>query len=186
MEDERIIELLFKRKESALIEIEIKYGGMYKQLMRNFVDLPEDVKECENDFLLAVWNSIPPNNPNSLPAYISRVARNIAINRLKYNKSKKRNASLTVALSELEECLPSTVREYDGDTERLGKIISKFLNDCDIEDRVLFVRRYFYCESVTEIAVRYGLKENTVSLKLFRMRKKLKKILQKEGAYEGD
>lgn len=183
--DEQIIDALFERDENILEQISNKYKKLYISVLRQILGSEEDVVECENDVLLAVWNSIPPNKPDNLAAYISKLARNISINRFKYNTRQKRGVGYTVVLHELSECIPDSssgndYTEYLKDKE-LEQILTDFVKSLDDETRVLFVRRYFYLESVGSLAKRYGFTENKVSVKLYRARNKLHKILQKEA-----
>lgn len=181
MDDGRIIELLFARSEEALAEISRRYAPLYRSLLREILADPSDVEECESDVLLALWNSIPPNRPDNLAAYISRIARNTGVSRLRRNTQKKRGAGYTVALCELEDCLPDpTADPADQEGERIRTVLSGFLRELEPETRVLFIRRYVYLESVTALAARFSLRENAVSARLHRARKKLRKILEKE------
>ena len=183
MDDVRIIELLFARSESALEEVSRKYSRLYMRILGGILVDAHDGEECANDLLLAVWNSIPPNRPRSLLAYVCKLARRIGIDRFRYNTGKKRNGEYTVSLTELSECLPSDepVAEDGERTSRIREVLSEFLRDCDAETRVLFVRRYVFLESVAELASRFALAENRVSVKLYRARKRLKKLLAREG-----
>ena len=183
MDDNRIIELLFERAETALDEVSKKYSRLYKGIIREVLSDECDVDECENDVLLAVWNTIPPNRPNSLPAYICKIARRIGINRFKYNTRQKRNTEYIVMLSELEECIPAEQTNNDSAerSEMIRAVLSEFLSSLDPETEILFIRRYMYLESVTDLAKRFELEENRISVKLYRARKKLKKVLKKEG-----
>lgn len=180
--DSEIVELLWARDERALSEISSKYSGLYIGIIRNALGNECDVQECADDLLLGVWNSIPPNRPDNLTAYIARLARRIGITRFRHNTRKKRSEGQTVILSELSECI-QTVPDSEGDGELAGlsEIISEFLGELDPEMRILFVRRYFYLESVASLAERFGLSENAVSVRLHRTRKKLEKALRKEG-----
>lgn len=183
MDDQKIIELLWERSETALDEISLRYSRLYKGIIREILCDDRDTQECANDLLLAVWNSIPPNRPDSLPAYICKLARRIGIDRLRHDTRQKRNGGYTVALSELEECLPAEA--LTGDDEETGRLIravlSEFVRSLDPETQILFVRRYIYLETVTELARRFEMKENRISAKLYRARKKLKRMLEKEG-----
>ena len=183
MDDNRIIELLFERAENALDEVSIKYSRLYKWIIREVLSDEGDVEECENDVLMAVWNTIPPNRPDSLSSYICKIARRISINRFKYSTRQKRNTGYTVMLSELGDCLPVDEPIDDGDerSELIGVLLSDFIRSLDPETEILFVRRYMYLESVTDLAKRFELDENRISVKLYRARKKLKKVLEKEG-----
>lgn len=181
MDDNRIIEALFARNETALTEISQKYSRLYKGIIKEMLSDECDVDECANDVLLAVWNTVPPNRPNSLPSYVCKIARHIGINRLKYNTRQKRNGVYTLVLSELEECLPDTKAEQSTSDGEISAVLNSFLQQLDPEAEILFVRRYIYLESVRDLALRFGISENRVSVKLYRARKKLKKLLIKEG-----
>ena len=183
MDDNKIIELLFQRSESALDEVARKYFPLYKGIIKGVLCDNCDIEECSNDVLLSVWNAIPPNRPDNLSAYICKIARRIAIDRYRYNTSKKRNSSYTVTLSELGDSLPSVSasNEYFNSDENVKNIISSFLHSLDAESEILFIRRYIYFESVASLAERFNIEENRVSVKLYRARKKLKKALEKEG-----
>lgn len=183
MDDNKIIELLFNRAENALDEITLKYAPLYKDIIRRTLRNESDIEECANDLLLAVWNSIPPNKPNSLAAYICKLSRRIGVDKLRYNTRQKRNSDYTVMLSELNDCLPQETRtapEFD-QNEKLKTVLTDFVRQLDPETRILFVRRYIYLESVTDLATRFEISENHISAKLYRARKKLKKSLEKEG-----
>lgn len=183
MNDTSIVEQLFARKESGLDELSQKYTRLYRGILGEMLADPCDIDECANDVLLAVWNSIPPNRPASLPAYICKIARRIGTDRLRYNTRQKRNTGYTVALSELEECLPAEPELTDGEGEnrQIRKILSDFIRGLEPETEVLFVRRYIYLETVADLAKRFDMNENLISVKLYRARKKLKKLLEKEG-----
>ena len=185
MEDYEIVDLLYLRSENALAELSAKYSQLYEGILRNLLYDAGNVEECANDVLLAVWNSIPPNRPDHLPAYICKIARRIGINRNRYEGRQKRNAAYTVTLSELDDCVPDrTAPEgFDEDGETIRAALSRFLSDLDTETRILFIRRYIYLETVSSLAERFEMRENHVSVKLLRARKKLKKLLQKEEIY---
>ncbi len=183
MDDRSLIQLLFKRDESVLKEISKQYSQLYNGIIRKILSDDCDVEECGNDVLLAVWNTIPPNCPNSLPAYICKIARNISVDRFRYNTREKRNAGYTVMLSELNYCLPAKNSKYNGqeNSDIIKSVLSEFLRNLDPETEILFIRRYIYLESVSELSLRFNIEENHISVKLYRARKKLKKVLEREG-----
>lgn len=182
MDDNIIIDLLFERTETALHEISHKYSRLYKGIIREIVGDECDVDECANDVLFAVWNSIPPNRPGSLLAYISKIARHTGIDKLRYNTRKKRDSGYTVMLSELEDCLTDETGANDNEgSETVRAVLSDFVRTLDPETQVLFIRRYIYLETVTALAERFDMNENHISVKLYRARKKLKNALEKEG-----
>ena len=181
LSDAAIIEGLFLRDETALQELSRKYARLYVSMLRELLNDEEDVKECGNDVLLAVWNSIPPARPAHLPSYVCTLARRIGINRYRHNTRQKRGGEYTVMLSELTDCIPDRSEPAARDTaERIGRAVSDFLRTQEADVRVLFVRRYFYMESVSELARRFDMSENVISVKLHRARKKLKKVLKQE------
>lgn len=183
MDDNKIIDLLFERAETALNEVSHKYSRLYKGIIKEILSDECDIDECANDVLLAVWNSIPPNRPNSLSAYVCKIARRIGVDKLRYNTRQKRNSNYIVMLSELDDCLTDEA-DIDDNTERnevIKSVLSDFVRALDPETQVLFIRRYVYLESVTSLAERFEMNENHISVKLYRARKKLKNLLEKEG-----
>ena len=181
MDDNRIIELLFRRDDTALKEIAAKYARLYQGVIRGVLSDDSDIEECGNDLLMAVWDTVPPQHPVSLPAYLCRIARRIGIDRLRYNTRQMRHSEYTVTLSELGDCLPAQTENAPEDNDAIRQVLSAFVRGLEPESRVLFLRRYVYLESVTELAERFDTTENRVSVKLYRARKKLKTLLEKEG-----
>lgn len=181
MEDCYIIELFWERSESALSEVSEKYARLYRSVLWEILSDDADMEECANDLLLALWNSIPPNRPDCLPAYVCTLARRIGIDRIRHDTRQKRNSDYTILLSELDDCLPSEPMDVQTDSAEIRRILSDFVRRLEPETQILFIRRYFYMESVAELAKRFKLSENRISVKLYRARIKLKKRLDKEG-----
>lgn len=182
LEDSKIIALFDERSEQAIVELDRKYGVAVKKTASNILYNKQDVEECANDTYLAVWNTIPPQKPKPLISYVCRIARNLAVNRAYAKAAAKRNAAYDLALDELEECIPSG---FDLETElearELSAAINRFLAGLPAEDRKLFVRRYWYSYSVTELAAITRTTPNRISVRLFRIREKLRRALLKEG-----
>lgn len=179
MDEKQIINLLFARSENALTELSSKYGRLCTQLAANIVNDRQDAEECVNDTWLGVWNSIPPNNPESLISYVCRLTRNIAVKRYRHNTAAKRNSSYDVVLDELSECLASSQDvESEVNESLLTETIEGFLDSLKQIDRVLFIRRYYFSDSYAEIAAQCGLSEKNVSVKLTRLRNKLRNYLK--------
>ena len=168
MEDSKILDLFFERSEQAIRELDQTYGAAVKKTAGNLLRDPQDVEECVNDAYLGVWNSIPPQRPDPLVSYVCRIVRNLAVSRLRSETAAKRNSSLDLVLEELE-------------AKELARAIDRFLAALSYPDRYLFIRRYWFADPVSEIAVQTGLRENRISVRLFRLREKLWKHLQKEG-----
>ena len=182
LEDSLIIDLFFERKEQALEELDSKYGHAVKKTASNILSDRLDVEECVNNTYLRCWNSIPPQNPNPLVSYVCRIARNLAVNRYHANKAEKRRGNYDLILDELEESIPSCMdMESETEAKELTAEVNLFLAGLGREDRILFVRRYFYADTVTELAAQTGDSANHISVRLFRLRGKLKKMLAKEG-----
>ena len=182
MEDERIIDLFFAREEEAIAALDRKYGAAVRKTAANILRDPQDTEECTNDTWLGAWNTIPPQRPAPLVSYVCRIARNLAVKKLRANTAARRNGSYDLALDELEECLPSDKDvEAELEVRELTAAIDRFLGTLSYEDRFLFVRRYFYADSVADIAAATHGSVNRTSVRLFRLREKLRKSLQKEG-----
>ncbi len=183
MEDFEIVELFLNRSESAVSELSKKYEKICKAMAKNILQSTEDAEECFNSALLAVWNSVPPSKPENLGGYFLKTARNIALNRLEYLAAEKRGGkNFEIALSELEETLKCEERlEEITENGILISEINRFLREISEEKRVIFVKRYWYLCSVSEIAKDLKISESKVKSVLFRTRKSLKKRLEKEG-----
>ena len=182
MDDKKIIGLLFSRSETAVTELEAKFGSAVKRLCFNILGNREDAEECANDTYLAVWNAIPPAQPSNLLPYVLKIARNISLKRVARNTAMKRDGRYDVCLSELEACLPSkdTV-EGEFDRNELVKMIESFALSLDSVDRALFLRRYWYFESAKDMSEALSMTENNINVRLVRIRKKLKKYLAERG-----
>lgn len=182
LEDSKIIELFFARVEQAIVELSAKYGTVCGRIARNILKNDLDAEECVNDTYLAAWNTIPPQKPNPLRTYIFRIVRNISIARYHANASVKRNSIYDVALDELESCLAAALTvEQEISAEELSLQIDRFLDTLDKENRVMFVRRYWYSDSISDIAEMFQITNHNVSVRLSRTRDKLKTHLKKEG-----
>ena len=182
MEDRAIISLLFARAEQALTELAKKFGSGLHRLAKNITGSEEDAQECVNDTYLALWNAIPPACPDPLSAYAYRTGRNIALKRHRGNTAAKRGNSYDLSLDELAGCVADYTASESLDARLLGDAISRFLTEESRENRVLFLRRYWFADSYAEIAARMGLSEKAVSSRLTRLRKQLRRFLTEKGA----
>ena len=182
MEDSKIIALFFARSEQAIAELSQKYGKLCMHIADNIFGNKQDAEECVNDAYLGAWNTIPPQKPNPLQAYICRIVRNTAITRYHANTAIKRNSHYDVALEELQYCLfaPETT-EAHLQAKELSHLLDRFLASLDTRSRVMFVRRYWYSDSVSDIATAFNMRPNSVSVQLSRIRNKLRKFLHQEG-----
>lgn len=175
MEDKKIIDLFFERSENAIKELDLKYGKLFFNLSNNIVNNKQDAEECVNDAYLGAWNTIPPQKPNPLLSYICRIVRNISIK--SYWKNKK-HSSYAISLDELEPFIcGNSVTESEIEVKELTRIIEKFLDTLSKENRIIFIKRYWFCDSYKDIAEYMGFSEKNISVRLARIRQKLKKHL---------
>lgn len=182
MDDISIIGLYWERSENAIKETDIKYGKLCNQLANNILNNKYDSEECVNDSYLTVWNTIPDARPNNFSAFLCRIVKNLSFKRLEHLTAQKRKPEMLISIDELQECIPSSANiENSYDAAELGKLISSFLRKQNDTHRNIFLRRYWYYDSVKDIAADYQFKAEKVSNILFQMRKKLKKFLEKEG-----
>lgn len=182
MEDQFIIEALYERSEKAIRLLDEKYGKLCKGIAFRILNNEQDAEECINDTFLAVWNAVPPENPNPLSAYISRICKNIALKKYHANTAKKRNSHYDLVLEELEECLAGC-ESVEGEiaAQELKQAINEFLSELKKTDRVIFMRRYWLLESISSIAVDMGKSKNYITVHLHRSRKKLEIYLKMKG-----
>ena len=182
MKDCEIVELLFERSEYAIENLAIRHGAAIRRVSSGILKDPQDVDECVNDTYLQIWNSIPPKCPRYLGAFACRIARNIALNRHDFNSAEKRNSYFDAALDELAGSIPDiTAVETEYQAKELAASINRFLAEVSQNDRYLFVQRYWLGVSVSELSEATAQTAHAVSVRLFRIRKKLKKYLVKEG-----
>lgn len=182
MDDKEIIALYFGRSEQAIRETAGKYGGLCANIAYNILGSREDAEESVNDTYFAVWNAIPPARPDSLRAFVCKIARNLALKRLEFNTAKKRmpDTGAVIPFAELEEMI-SDGSPPDVSDEELGRLIEIFLKTQSADARCVFIRRYWYFDKVSDIAKRYSFGESKVKSLLSRTRNRLKKFLITEG-----
>ena len=181
MEDQAIIELYLERNEDAIRKSEDKYGRLCHLVAKNILNIAEDAEECVNETWLKVWNSIPPQIPDSLKAFLCKITRNLALSKYREKHAAKRYNGLDVMLDELEECVPSDFNvEATVESAQLGSLINIWLGNLGKDDRVLFVKRYYFGESVKELAKEYGYNEQKLIWKMSILRKKLRVLLESQ------
>ena len=177
MDDLTIIQLFQRRSETAVSELLRQYGRLLRQLARNILPTEEDAEECVSDAVLDVWNSVPPQEPRSLSAYACSLVRNRALDRRRYLIAEKRGGVDAVEAELNALSSGDAIGEYL-DSQELRQILQEFLDTLSPEKRILFVKRYFFCQSVTAIAGELSLSENTVSVRLSRLRARLGRLLR--------
>lgn len=183
MEDSKIIELYFQRDEQAITETKDKYGKLLLSISKSILSSESDSQECLSDTLLQAWNTIPPKNPPSLMAYCAKIARNLSLNKLKFLNAEKRGAgAFNSVIDDLSDMLPSKENiEARLDAGILSAHINYFLATLQKEQRMIFVKRYWYFRSVSEIARELDISTTKVTTSLHRTRQKLRDYLVKEG-----
>ncbi len=183
MDYHRIIDLFFARDEQAITETAQKYGKLCMRIANNVLHSQEDAEECVNDTYLSTWNAIPPQKPLSLMAFVAKIARHTALDRFDYLSAAKRDRQMVTSLSELEDILPAAHYDPALTDEDLGKVISDFLQTEKNEARDVFLRKYWYFDSIEDICQKYGFSQSKVKSLLFHTRIRLKNHLSKEGIY---
>ena len=186
MEDKEIVSLYWKRDERAVSETSEKYGAYCYAIAYNILSSPEDAEESVNDTWVGAWESMPPHKPDALSAFLGKITRRISLKRWRNRRTAKRGGGVVeLALEELKESIPSGQAVEDALAEReLPRLIDAFLDALpDVEQRV-FVRRYWYLDSIADIAKRFGFTQSKIKSMLHRTRRKLRDYLRKEGAYE--
>lgn len=182
MSEREILELFAARDEAAIKKCEENYGAYCRTISYRILQDEGEAAECVNDTWFQAWRTIPPTEPQNLGAYLAKIVRNLSLNRYRSAHRKKRGAErVAVSLEELAECVPTgETLEQTIEKGRLGTIISSFLRGLPKEERVMFVRRYFYMDSVAEVAAFLGCSESKVKTTMFRCRKKLQDVLVRE------
>ena len=183
MEDSSIVGLYLARDERAIRETDGKYGKKLYSISHRITENGADAEECVSDTWLHAWNAMPPQRPSILSSFLGRITRNLSFDRCRRQNAEKRGGgALPLALDELSECVPAPGRvEHALEERELTETIDRFLRTLPEKDCNLFLRRYWYVDSISVIADRYGMKENTVKSILFRTREKLRKFLGEEG-----
>ena len=180
MEDLKIVDLYWSRSETAISESDRKYGKLLRSLSFSLLSSHEDAEECVNDTYLDAWNAMPTARPTYLGAFLSKITRRISIDRFRSLHRQKRGG-IDAVLEELDDCIPSdsdVVKEYE--SRRLSSALNRFLYAQPTQKRVMFLRRYFYSQSIREIAQGLGVSESTVKVTLHRMREALRKELEEQ------
>lgn len=183
MEDNAIIELYWQRSEAAIAETSTKYGNYLHSISYNILANAEDAEECVNDTYNAAWHSMPPNRPSVLSVFLGSIARRISIDLWrKHNALRRGGGETALALDELEECIAvNTYVEQEIERRELNRVINDFLKALPGTERQVFMCRYWYMDSVSSISEQFGFSESKVKSMLFRTRKRLRTVLEKEG-----
>ena len=181
VEDEKIIDLYWERKDEAIMETQAAYGRQLQTIAQRIVQSYEDAEESVNDTYLAAWRTIPPKRPKYFFAYLAKICRNFAFGKLDWLDAARRKAEVVTLSEEMELCIPDTSRDSAAEGREITRALNAFLGTLTQENRRLFVRRYWYVDTVAEIAQRYNMSESKVKTRLHRIREKLRVYLMQEG-----
>lgn len=183
MDDAKIVQLYFNRDERAIPATTDKYGNYCTSIAKNILGNYEDAEECVNDTYLNTWNAIPPHRPKMLSTFLGKIVRNLAFNKYKHNTADKRGGGeITAVLDELADCVSGIENvEQSYEYKELVRAINDFLGTLPAHKRNIFVCRYWYTDSISDIAARYDMTHSAVSMMLNRLRTKLHNYLTKRG-----
>ena len=181
MEDQGIIDLFFERSEQAITETDKKYGGYCYAIAYNILSSREDSEESVSDTYLETWKVIPPYRPKYFFAFLASICRHISLNRLDWKLAAKRKADVVSLAEEMELCIPDASHERALRGKEIGQLLDTFLESLPRDSRMIFLRRYWYADTISEIARRYGMTESKVKMQLHRTKEKLRAFLEKEG-----
>ena len=183
MTDSQIIALFWERNEDAIQETSTAYGRKLYAVSDKILHSQQDAEESVSDTYMRAWDTIPPQRPNYFFAYLAKICRNCSLSRLQWNSAAKRNAEVVSLTQEMENCIPDRSHERKLEGEEIGRVLNAFLDSISLESRLIFMRRYWYTDSIAEIAARYSISEGKVKTQLHRTRNKLQLFLAKEGIY---
>ena len=181
MEDSKILELYFARNEDAIRHTDDTYGRRLYHLADSIVKNGQDAEESVSDTYMRVWDTIPPQKPQHFFAYLAKICRNFALKKLDWKHAAKRNGEVVSLTEEMEMCIPDQSRDRELEARELGMLLDQFLRTLTPENQMVFLRRYWYVDTIAEIAARYGISESAVQMRLNRTRAKLCTYLEKEG-----
>ena len=183
MTDSQIIALFWERNEDAIQETSTAYGRKLYAVSDKILHSQQDAEESVSDTYMRAWDTIPPQRPNYFFAYLAKICRNCSLSRLQWNSASKRSAQIVSLTQEMENCIPDRSHERKLEGEEIGRVLNAFLDSISLESRLIFMRRYWYTDSIAEIAARYSISEGKVKTQLHRTRNKLQLYLAKEGIY---
>lgn len=181
MEDSKIIDLFLARNEEAIRYTAETYGRRLFTLADNILRNDQDADESVNDTYMRSWNTIPPQRPRHFFAYLAKICRHLALDKLDRRSAAKRKAEIVSLTQEMENCIPDRSRERALEGQALGELLDTFLRSLPPENRMVFMRRYWYFDSIAEIAARYGISEDAAQKRIARTKAKLAAFLKQVG-----
>ena len=183
VDDAKIIDLFWARSEDAIAQTDVNYGRKLNTLANKILLNREDAEESVNDTYMQTWDTIPPQRPKYFFAFLASICRHLSLNKLDWKMAAKRNAEVVSLTEEMELCIPDTSHDRTMEARELGRILDAFLGSLPKDSRLIFLRRYWYVDTIAEIAQRYGMTESKVKMQLRRTKDKLRTYLEKEGIF---
>ena len=183
MTDSQIIALFWERNEDAIRQTHAVYGRKLYAVSHKILRSSQDAEESVSDTYMRAWETIPPQRPNYFFAYLAKICRNFSLSKLQWNSAAKRNAEVVSLTQEMERCIPDRSHERKMEGEEIGRVLNRFLDSLSVESRLIFMRRYWYADSIAEIAARFNISQSKVKTRLHRTRNKLQLFLESEGIY---
>ena len=183
MTDSQIIALFWERNEDAIQETDAVYGRKLYAISDKILHSNQDAEESVSDTYMRAWETIPPQKPNYFFAYLAKICRNFSLSKLQWNSAAKRTAEVVSLTQEMEQCIPDRSHERKLEGEEIGRVLNRFLDSISLESRLIFMRRYWYTDSIQEISARYNISQSKVKTQLHRTRNKLQLFLESEGIY---
>lgn len=183
MTDSQIIALFWERSEDAIRETDAAYGRKLYAISDKILRSSQDAEESVSDTYMRAWETIPPQKPNYFFAYLAKICRNFSLSKLQWNSAAKRNADVVSLTQEMEQCIADHSHNRKLEGEEIGRVLNRFLDSISAESRLIFMRRYWYTDSIGEIAARYNISQSKVKTQLHRTRNKLRLFLESEGIY---
>lgn len=183
VDDAKIIDLFWARSEDAIAQTDVIYGRKLNALANKILLNREDAEESVNDTYMQTWDTIPPQRPKYFFAFLASICRHLSLNKLDWKMAAKRNAEVVSLTEEMEQCIPDISHDRTMEARELGSILDAFLGSLPKDSRLIFLRRYWYVDTIAEIAQRYGMTESKVKMQLRRTKDKLRTYLEKEGIF---
>ena len=183
MTDSQIIALFWERNEEAIQETDAVYGRKLYASSDKILHSNQDAEESVSDTYMRAWETIPPQKPNYFFAYLAKICRKFSLSKLQWNSAAKRTAEVVSLTQEMEQCIPDRSHERTLEGEEIGRVLNRFLDSISLESRLIFMRRYWYTDSIQEIAARYNISQSKVKTQLHRTRNKLQLFLESEEIY---
>lgn len=183
MEDTQIIDLYWARDEEAIQATDALYGRRLNALSQKILLNREDAEESVNDTYMKTWQALPPHRPRYFYAFLAAICRHLSLDRLDWKTAAKRSGEVVALTEEMEACIPDMSHDRRMEGKEIGRILDAFLEGLPKDSRLIFLRRFWYADSIAEIAQRYDMSESKVKMQITRTKDKLRAYLKNEEVY---